>query len=252
MKCEAVSRKLLLYVSGDLDRRSARAVEEHLKHCPACQQELRLIKESLAAIRQADLEESQKLPEWDEERWADLMSTIVRGESRVPGKSISGLFSWKKPALAAAAVAGLILVSFFSYHLIDRFWLHTPSNKDIVATGQQAGKISPAGQELKPETPTATRTPDTASISPRQVELPTPSRLEEAKPRARPSEKIAEAKTAPVPEAGEKAGVASTGSSELQPASRPERVEMSFILPESGVQVLWILDRNINLEGVKK
>lgn len=252
MKCKAVSRKLLLYVSGDLGRRSSRAVEEHLNHCPACRQELRLIKESLAVIKQADLEESLKLPAWNEERWAELMRAIARSDTRFHDKSISGLFSWKKPALAAAVVAGLILVSFFSYHLIDRFWLHTPNNKDIVATGQQAGKISPAGQELKPETPTATRTPDTTSISPRQVELPTPSRLEEAKPRARPSEKIAEAKTAPVPEAGEKVGLPSAGGSQQQSAAQPERVEMAFILPESGVQVLWILDRNINLEGVKK
>ncbi|MCR4395578.1 MAG: zf-HC2 domain-containing protein, partial [Candidatus Saccharicenans sp.] len=61
MKCKVVRRKLWLYVSDDLNRRSSAAVAEHLKSCPACRQEFRLLQESLAAIKQADLKERQKL-----------------------------------------------------------------------------------------------------------------------------------------------------------------------------------------------
>jgi len=53
------------------------------------------------------------------------------------------------------------------------------------------------------------------------------------------------------PQAAEKEAIGIPEGSR-QSGSLPERIEMVFRLPESGVQVVWILDRNFNPEGVKK
>ncbi len=36
------------------------------------------------------------------------------------------------------------------------------------------------------------------------------------------------------------------------PETQPAKIEMAFVLPESGVQVIWILHRNFNLQGDKR
>lgn len=257
MKCKAVGRKLLLYVSGDLNRRSSRAVEEHLDRCPVCRQEFLTLQESMSAIKQADLKERQKLPEWDAEGWSGLMKKIASGEILISGKSLSWQLAWRKLAPVAVAVAGLILIFLLSYRLIDHFWLRPPAQQmasnDLTGTSQPEEKVIAGERKLnlkKEATTEAQIAGSTSSEEPVQPEPP--SRVEAAKSRPLPSEKLTGAQTGPVSGAGEKVGPASPAGSEQQPAAQPDRVEMAFILPESGIQVLWILDRNFNLEGVKK
>ncbi|MGQ9802075.1 MAG: anti-sigma factor family protein [Candidatus Saccharicenans sp.] len=257
MKCKAVKRKLLLYVSGDLNRRSSREVEEHLAHCPVCRQEFLTLQESMSAIREADLKERQKLPEWDEKVWAGLMKKISTGETLISGKSRSWQLAWRKLAPVAAAVAGFMLIFFLSYRLIDHFGRQAPAQQaasnDLTATGQPEEKVIANEHELNLKKEATTEAQISGSTAPEKPVQPAiPSRVEVAKSRTLPSEKSTGAQTGPVSGVGEKVGPASPAGGEQQPAAQPDRVEMAFILPESGIQVLWILDRNFNLEGVKK
>ncbi|MGB9907227.1 MAG: hypothetical protein ACPLRR_07575 [Candidatus Saccharicenans sp.] len=214
------------------------------------------LKKSLATIKQADLQERQKLSEWEEELWTGLMEKIARGKILVPGKSRSGLRGWRKLAPAAALV-GLILISFLSYRLIDHFWprlLTRPTaNQNLPGASQSGEKLNPVGRELEPEKEATIKARDTGFAPPeRQVEPTPPSKVEVAKTQTPPSEKMVGNRTSIVSGEGEKAVPPVPTESGHQPAPQPERIEMAFILPETGVQILWILDRNFNLEGVKK
>lgn len=256
MKCKAVRRKIFLYVSGDLGRRSSTAVEKHLTFCSACRQEFRLLQETLAAIKQADLKERQKLPEWDQGLWAGMMEKIAVGRISAPGKSRPGLGSWRKLAPAAALV-GLILIFYLSYHLNDHFWPRSltgpTASQNVPGASQPEEKLSLTGRELEPEKEAASKAPNTSFKLPeRQVDTSPPSKVVVAETQTTASEKMVETRSGTVSEAGEKAVLPVPAESGQQSARQPERIEMAFILPESGVQILWILDRNFNLEGVKK
>ncbi|MCR4395577.1 MAG: hypothetical protein NUW07_02445, partial [Candidatus Saccharicenans sp.] len=196
------------------------------------------------------------LPEWKEELWAGLMEKIARGKILVPGKSRSGLRGWRKLAPAAALV-GLILISFLSYRLIDHFWpglLTRPTaSQNLPGASQSGEELNPVSRELEPEKEATIKAPERGPAhTERSDALKPPSRVEMARSQTPPAEKMLGTQNSIVSGAGKKAVPPVPTESGHQPAPQPERIEMAFILPETGVQILWILDRNFNLEGVKK
>ena len=47
MTCDERLRDLALYAGGDLKEEAARAIEKHLRECPACRDELEALKKAL-------------------------------------------------------------------------------------------------------------------------------------------------------------------------------------------------------------
>lgn len=245
MKCKSVRRRLLLYVSGDLNRHSSSAVEKHLRECPGCQQELITVENSLAAIRQADLKERQKLPGWDENRWQELMAKISGARREEKMSSWLPARSWKKPAIVAASMAVLVAAVFLIQTRISQF---KPRPVEVAASEEKA---------------TMTETRVEPALRKEAVKID--SQEKEPGPESRPV-KPADRKSAGKKLLAKKE-IGGTGirETDIFPAEKgrekiteipsdlkPGRVEMVFKLPESGIQVVWILDSEFNLRGVIK
>jgi hypothetical protein len=245
MRCKSIKKRLALYISDDLTQRWKEKIEAHLGSCPACQQELKNLKDSLARIKAADSIERQGLPDWDETSWAGLMERISRIEVSRKGRPGLTAELWKKYAGRAAAVAGLFLVALLAYFLINRFWLNPArlqiAKKEDVTTVEEKVKTDISQKEESQK-----KLPEVAVKKEKEIQPGSQTdrseffKIEEAHPKEQPSEKVIVAEARP------------EGILEKQPGSLPDRIEMVFKLPESGVQVVWILDRNFNLEGVKK
>lgn len=220
MRCKSVKNKLPLYVSADLSHRAKEKIEAHLRSCPDCRLELKSLEEALRRIKEADLAESQKIASWDEESWPGIREEI--GRTKVNRLAQPGLTyrRQKRYALGLATAAGIFLIGILMYLVINRAAEKPPitnaANQDVVMPEieTQPARTKAEVNQLQKEAGVQTKP---AGLSSR------------------------ESKTA-----------ASDLSYRKTSEQLEERIEMAFILPESGIQVIWILDRNFNLEGEKK
>lgn len=223
MRCQKVQKKLSLLVSADLGRRQRLRIQAHLESCLDCRTEFENLKKALLILRQADQEETQKIPEWDRVRWAELMKKI----SKLPTKgSLWTGYQYlpaKKYVLRGVAWFAVFLLVLFSYFFVSRFW--SSSSRLEMAENRQVSQVEKE-----------------ASIS--RVKI-----TETLPPKAQ-TKKEPDSLAFEIKEKG-MLGENNAGRPEELSLSLPDRVELAFSLPESGAQVIWIFDRNFTLEGGK-
>lgn len=257
MRCKSVKNKLPLYVSADLSHRTKEKIEAHLRSCPDCQLELKSLEEALRRIKEADLAESQRIASWDEESWAGIREEIGRTKVNLLAKP--GLTSGrrKRYALGLATAAGIFFMGILVYLVINRAAEKPPitnaANQDVVMPEieSQPARTKAEVNQLQKEAGAQTKPAELSSRESKTAAEPS-SRQKEIRPERWPGDTRQIAKTRASASGGKEASAASDLSSGKTSEQLEERIEMAFILPESGIQVIWILDRNFNLEGEKK
>lgn len=256
MKCQKVKEKLYLYVSSDLSSATAGRIKKHLEICPDCRKEAEEIREVLENLKLAHVRDSKRLPDWSEERWARLMYRLSDSSPERKFSQVTDFFSWKVPAFRLAIISGVIFAVIAGF-----FFLKIEKNRKDISIPVQVGRVHSAADEKL----TAEKNP-AITTAPRLPELNLKTVTPENPARNQP---LSSAPRRMTSEVGKKAehlenstatnsfftpgpGAAPRLSIEAEAENRPDRIEMAFTLPESGVQLVWILDRNFHIEGGKK
>ncbi len=106
MKCEEFRKNMILYLYGELDKKSAEELKNHIKKCPDCAKELEYTK------RIFDLVEETKTEDIPEADWEKCWSRIDKKVS-VPDKKREKYFEFfPKWAAAAAAIVCVLVIGF--------------------------------------------------------------------------------------------------------------------------------------------
>jgi len=204
MNCKKARKKLPLHVAGDISSRWREKIELHLRSCQTCREEFESLKDSLSRIKEQDQHERKLLPDWDERRWAALITQISRMKKEPAGKLRQPIRALKTAAYVFAVGTGVIFVAALTYYLIHRIDVQT-NQAEITAVSRPEKERIPVETEKPPAT-----APEEILVS-------------ETMARNQPT----------------------TGPSQ-------ERLEMVLKSQESGVQILWVFDKNFDPEGVRK
>jgi len=111
MRCKNYKEKIILYLYGELDEKTKAEVENHIRQCADCAQDLAYTKRVFKALDEA--QEGMPEASW-EKCWKEIDAGIA--EKAGKKKKFFALPSW---AYATAAV----LAIFVAGMLIGRFWL---------------------------------------------------------------------------------------------------------------------------------
>ncbi len=131
MKCEKFRRNMILYLYGELDKRSAEELKDHIEKCSSCAREMKYTKKVFDLVEETKTED---IPEAD---WRKCWSRIDEKVS-VPDRKREKHFDFiPKWAAAAAALVCVLIVGF----VIGRTTLISGGDKIAVA-GQDAFQIS--------------------------------------------------------------------------------------------------------------
>ena len=257
MRCKSVKNKLPLYVSADLNRRTKEKVEVHLGSCPDCQQELKSLEEALRRIKEADLAQSQKIASWDEESWLAIREEIGLAAVNRRAKPAQTTKRRRRYALGLATAVGIFLIGILAYLLTERAGEKSPvinaANQDVVRPEIKTQPVRIQAEVSRPPKEPGPQAKKAEISSPvGETEQEQSLRQKEGLSGKQPSEGRQVAQTQAPVSTGKEASQVSDLSSVKTSEQLEERIEMAFILPESGIQVVWILDRNFNLEGEKK
>ena len=178
-----------------------------------------------------ELSRNEPSADWSEAEWKELMAAAVSQKiERKAGRARSrtaGPYHWK-PALAYGTVA-LIMVAVMGYH---------PQEYDIQVCG---GPFGPShGPRFKSQSP-----PPLPAIASPAVRHSLGHRPSPAKDRRR------EARPAPSPDARQ-----ARVPEPPPPAARREpprtSVTVKLVSPDTGLQIVWVLNRNFELERRKR
>lgn len=147
MKHQKIKNLLGAYLDGELDEEKRKIIEEHLKVCNECAEEL----EALRLLDKKVKEEKVPLPPGD--YWNNFSGRVME---KLKQKRSPGFFFAKLPRLKWELAGGvvLILLTFIvSRHIIEEKGLEWISNKrEIVPTGKKAGRaLEISGEEKEIE-----------------------------------------------------------------------------------------------------
>jgi hypothetical protein len=112
MKCKKFKEQIVLYLYGELSEEERQALEQHLKTCSACSQDLAYTQSVFNLIDEADTQEAP------EARWEKCWEGIHTEIQQPPRRRRRFVLS---PAWAMAA-AGIIMI-FALGIFIGRFWV---------------------------------------------------------------------------------------------------------------------------------
>lgn len=113
MTCSEIARLAPLYITGEIDARSAAEFDAHLKSCPSCMQELERQARLDARLREVILAEETNVARVDR-RIRELIAAETAGETLPELQSRSR--GWVVSAISVAAAA-LILIAL-GYHTL--------------------------------------------------------------------------------------------------------------------------------------
>ncbi|UCE21008.1 MAG: zf-HC2 domain-containing protein [Candidatus Aminicenantes bacterium] len=134
MKCKKYEEKIVLYLYGELDDREKAEVENHVKECPACLEDLEYTKKVFKLV-----DDNKEIA--PEANWEKCWREIGAGVQVEPRKQKKFLFA---PRWVYAAAA-LFLV-FVLGALIGRYWFF-PSQESPLEPGISQGSINLALNE---------------------------------------------------------------------------------------------------------
>ena len=141
MKCKKYEEKIILYLYGELDESDKAEVENHVKECPTCLEDLEYTKKVFKLVD----ENKEEIPEAN---WEKCWREIGTGTQVEPRRQKSFLLvpRW----VYAAAV---LLVVFVLGALIGRHWLFSPQESPLesgISQGSMNLALNEYINELKP------------------------------------------------------------------------------------------------------
>jgi hypothetical protein len=118
-RCYKYKKDWVAYLSGQLERAKSQKMEEHLKQCPTCQQELEQIKElfSLSGDFKTELHETMRTIDWEKLSVVITERAWKRQEERKKTWPVWS-YRWRWQTLASGLILGLLLGAFFTYLVV--------------------------------------------------------------------------------------------------------------------------------------
>ncbi|MCX5662304.1 MAG: zf-HC2 domain-containing protein [Planctomycetota bacterium] len=113
------------YHDGELDAPAAAAVESHLRSCPACSAELRLLRSLGASLR--TLAEATPIP-------IGLGRSVHRRVERFADAGTLRLAGWLTAAAAAVVLACVVKLESFGTDSTGPMWFGSPTNSSVIST----------------------------------------------------------------------------------------------------------------------
>jgi len=136
MKCKKYREQIVLYLYGELTDREKAELEDHLKVCTDCAEDLAYTREVFQTLDDAKVE---SVPEADWDKcWKAIHTDITEKQTKRKAKKLFYFPGW------VYAGASLILI-FVLGIAIGRFWLpsHSPTAVADMATATVSGGLKP-------------------------------------------------------------------------------------------------------------
>ena len=133
MRCEKFRRNSILYLYGELDKKSAEELKDHIKKCPHCARELEYTKKVFDLVEET---KEENIPDADWEKCWSLIDEKVAVADKQRKTYINFFPKW---AAAAAALVCVLILGF----IIGRITFAPGGDKMTVAgESEDASKIS--------------------------------------------------------------------------------------------------------------
>jgi len=117
--CQKYKKDWVAYLSRQLEPAKSQQMEEHLKHCSICQQELEQIKElfSLSGDFKTELQKEMEAIDW-EKLSVVITDTVWKRQEDRKKSWPAWSYRWKWQPVAAGLILGLLLGAFFTYRVV--------------------------------------------------------------------------------------------------------------------------------------
>ncbi len=138
MRCRRISKKLVEYADGRLDRRHADRVAEHLSTCETCAracEEMKLARKSVLAIKDVPV------PDGLSARLEAVLEREWDGDAPKAARSRSG--RWTGAMAAATAGLALLLIAGFIF-VFSQAGRHSTIREVTLEEGRRAAQEAPA------------------------------------------------------------------------------------------------------------
>jgi anti-sigma factor RsiW len=214
-----------LYASFDLKPHLEKKLEAHLATCSQCQQELDSLKRALASFKEMA---QQKELQWPDLCWASLMEQIKQEKTKpVP------LFV-RNRRLALGFSLMILLLGIILINLPREKWKWFPlSSLTQKIKEMPAKEISPAFEEKA--TAEKTEAPSLSKEKSLPSEIPAPVKIKKKEAASFVASLNEKEKPLDAP-----------------PVEAPDKITINLFLPETGIQVIWILNKDFDWQGAIK
>jgi len=223
MNCRRIRRSISLLVGNDLSERKARRLRVHLERCEICRNEFRLYSAALDKVK--ELADRETPPEWTDTEWQTLMARTI--SARVEKRPLVSPVFGNRPLIALvrglAVAVPTVVIGLLLWNTLSK------------------PKTGPVGPK-----PAYARRPEL--IPP--ITAPTQqNQNEEKEPGVRTLDKpvlVARASKAerPAPRPNKPAAA--------QKESSQDVVSVTLVSQETGLKVVWFLDKNFEWKGKGK
>jgi hypothetical protein len=226
MNCRQARKLMPLYAGSDLRPHLEKKLKAHLASCSQCQQELDSLKMALASFK--EMAQKKEL-QWPDLCWANLMEQIKQEKI----KSVPFFVANRRLALAFSLM--ILLFGIILINLPREKWKWFPLSSVTQQKMKEtpAKEISPAFEEKaiaeKKEAPLLFKDKSLSS------EIPAPGKIKK---------KEAASFAASLKEKEKLSGAI--------PAEAPDKITINLFLPETGIQVIWILHKDFDWQGAIK
>jgi len=223
MNCRRIRRSIPLLAGNDLSEQKVRRLKAHLERCEMCRNEFRRYAAALNKVKELAYRETP--PEWTNTEWRDLMARTI--SARVEKRPfVSPVFRiWPLEALVRglAVAVPAVVIGLLLWNTLSK-----PKTSPVNPTSAYVRRPE--------QTP-----PITAPTQQNQNE--------EKEPDVRTLEKpvfVARAPMAerPAPRPTEPAAAAKEGSQDV--------VSVTLVSQDTGLKVVWFLDKNFEWKGEGK
>ncbi len=130
MNCKKFEKFLPLYISGELNKKKAKKIKEHLLKCKNCEKSYRLYLKTVEEIKK--IAEKDKISDFSEFEWEAFKNKLYEIKKPKP----IYIYNLKKAAAIAFILFGILIGGFYFY--INYF------QKKFEEQGKEIAKISEA------------------------------------------------------------------------------------------------------------